>query len=57
MDQLMRADSVFDCAVCGEPVAEDPEYGSFVHLGRDMVPDRTHHGHYAEPIYGSEGQQ
>jgi hypothetical protein len=20
-------------------------------LGRDMVPDRTHHGHYAEPIF------
>jgi hypothetical protein len=47
----MALDSIIDCAVCGEPVAEDLEYGSYVHLGRDMVPDRTHHGHYAEPIF------
>jgi len=57
MDKLMRSDSVFDCAVCGEPAAEDPEYGSFVHLGRDMVPDRTHHGHYAEPGYAGGDQR
>jgi len=49
--ELMALDSIIDCAVCGEPVAQDLEYGGYVHLGRDMVPDRTHHGHYAEPIF------
>ena len=51
MDELMGSDSVLDCAICGEPVAEDLEYGGYVHLGRDMVPDRAHHGHYAEPSF------
>lgn len=43
--ELMAPDSILDCAVCGEPVAEDLEYGGYVHLERDMVPDRTHRGH------------
>jgi hypothetical protein len=53
----MAPDSILDCVVCGEPVAEDLEYGGYVHLERDMVPDRTHRGHYAEPVFGSGGQQ
>jgi hypothetical protein len=51
MGELMGSDSVLDCAICGEPVAEDLEYGGYIHLERDMVPDRTHRGHYAEPVF------
>lgn len=42
-----------DCAVCGDPVAEDPDYGGFVHLDVDGEFDRTDRGHYADPAYSS----
>lgn len=40
-----------NCAECGAPVVEDPEYGGYVHIDGAGDLDRTDRGHYAEPEY------
>ena len=42
------------CAQCGEPVAEDPDYGGYVHLDEDGEPIREDSDHYASPEYSSD---
>jgi hypothetical protein len=44
----------YGCTYCGDPVAEDPEYGCYVHLDVDGSPDRVDRGHYADPDYSFE---
>jgi hypothetical protein len=38
------------CAHCGQAVAEDPDYGAYVHLDEDGSPSRADVGHYADPF-------
>lgn len=38
-----------ECAQCGRPVIEDPDYGAYVHAAGGY-PDRGDHGHYADPF-------
>jgi hypothetical protein len=44
----------YGCTYCGDPVAEDLEYGSYVHLDADGNTDRVERDHYADPDYTSE---